>query len=398
MNYLANKSYLAIIPETVEGTALKPTNFIPLINESIKTTLNLTPDNRLKGSAWKGDDLMRGIRKHEGDLTVWGDPITLGHLFNMLYKKGTTTGSATGYTHPFTADSPKSYTFEISKGNYAQRFFGVKADQLKLNFVDGKLQAVVSIKAMGQFSVSSLKAALSGSVTSLKLSNAYDINPTTGLAIGDVISVKLDSGSWQDLTITGITDGETIAFSSTSITAAAGNAVILKPQTPSYSGLRDPLYLGNALAGIGADSATATSNAATKATSTPFYDFVLTLKNNLLDAPTFGSQDPLKLLPQSLEAELTLKQLFEDQGQRLKFLQSDKQALTLIATGQEISGGTTKESLTIKLHKIKATSNDEPLDVDQYVFDNQTFAVLYDSGDAYAIEVSIVNNAAGTVY
>jgi len=185
-NYLGSKSYLAMKPETTAGTAVKPTAFCPLVSESIKTILGLAPDRRMKGLDWKSDDLLAGDRKHEGDIVIYADGDNLGHLLNMTYLKGTTTGDETGYTHPFTVGSPDSYTIEIQKGPYAQRYFGVKADQLKVEFVDQKMQVTASVKAMGQFSVSALKEALSGAVTSLKLSSAYDMKPNSGLAVGDV--------------------------------------------------------------------------------------------------------------------------------------------------------------------------------------------------------------------
>lgn len=397
--YLGQKSYLAVKPETTAGTAVIPTNFIPLVSEAIKSVLNLSPDRRMKGLNWKSDDLLAGERKHEGDIVIYPNADDLGHLFNMLYLKGTTTGSATGYTHPFTVGSPKSYTIEIQKGPYAQRYFGVKADQLKLDFVDNKLQATASIKAMGQFSVGALKEALSGSVTSLKLAGNYDSKPNSGLVVGDTICVELDSGSYQDVVLTSVNaDGETLGFGTVSITSAIGKKVYLKAQTPSYTGQLGILTLGNALIGVGADSSTATSNSESKALATPFYQFAFSLKNNLLDAPASGSKDPFQLLPQVREGEITTRRLFENESQHLAWLNMTKQAITMVITGDEISAGGTHESFTIKFHNVKLTANDEGLEVDSLIFDSQTLEVLYDQTDGYAIEITIVNKTAGTSY
>ena len=399
MNYLGSKSYLAMKPETIAGTAVKPTVFCPLVSESIKTILNSTPDRRMKGLDWKSDDLLAGDRKHEGDIVIFADGDNLGHLLNMTYLKGTTTGSATGYTHPFTVGSPDSYTIEIQKGPYAQRYFGVKADQLKVEFVDQKMQVTASIKSMGQFSVGALKEALSGAVTSLKLNSAYDMKPNSGLAVGDVLVVIGDNGVGVEATITTVNaDGETVGFSAITVTGAIGNRVYLKAQTPSYTGIVAPFFLGDTLIGVGADNATALSNAGAKATATGMYNFAFTLKNNLLDAPASGSKDPFQLLPQTREAEITTRRLFEDETQHKAWLNSIKQAITMISTGEEISAGGTHESLTVKFHKVKLTNNEEPLELDALIFDAQTFEVLYDSTDGYAIEISLVNKTAGTDY
>ena len=399
MNYLGSKSYLAMKPETIAGTAVKPTVFCPLVSESIKTVLGLAPDRRMKGLDWKSDDLLAGDRKHEGDIVIFADGDNLGHLLNMTYLKGTTTGSATGYTHPFTVGSPDSYTIEIQKGPYAQRYFGVKADQLKVEFVDQKMQVTASIKSMGQFSVGALKEALSGLVTSLKLNSAYDMKPNSGLAVGDVLVVIGDNGVGVEATITTVNaDGETVGFSAITVTGAIGNRVYLKAQTPSYTGIVAPFFLGDTLIGVGADNATALSNAGAKATATGMYNFAFTLKNNLLDAPASGSKDPFQLLPQTREAEITTRRLFEDETQHKAWLNSIKQAITMISTGEEISAGGTHESLTVKFHKVKLTNNEEPLELDALIFDAQTFEVLYDSTDGYAIEISLVNKTAGTDY
>jgi hypothetical protein len=399
MNYLGSKSYLAMKPEATPGTAVKPTVFCPLVSESIKTIFNSTPDRRMKGLDWKSDDLLAGDRKHEGDIVIFADGDNLGHLLNMTYIKGTSTGGATGYTHPFTVGTPDSYSIEIQKGPYAQRFFGVRADQLKCEFVDQKMQVTASIKAMGQFSVAQLKEAVTGSVTSLKLSSAYDMKPNSGLAVGDILVVIGDDGNGVEATLSSVNvDGETVGFSAITVTGAIGNRVYLKAQTPSYTGIVQPFFLGDTLIGVGADSATATSNAGAKATATGMYNFAFTLKNNLLDAPASGSKDPFQLLPQTKEAEITTRRLFENESQHVAWLNSIKQAITMISLGEEITGGTTHESLTVKFHKVKLTTNEEPLESDSLIFDTQTFEGLYDATDGFAIEISLVNKTAGASY
>ncbi len=394
MAYLSDKSYLAVKVEATEGTAVKPDVFIPLVSESIKINPTHTADRRFAGRTWKSDDLLKGSRSHEGDVVVLGDPDNLGHILNMVLTKGTTTGSLTiGYTHPFTVGSPKSYTIEIGKGTYAQRFFGVKGEKLKLDFVDGKLQATLSIKAMGQASVATLSTALTGAgMTSAVLKQDYDLKPNTGFVIGDTITV-----GGVDIVLTGVNaDGVTLEFAAITVTASAGDSVVLKLQTPSYTGLPDPFYQGNALVGVGADEAAATTAAGTKATATPMYEMSIEKTNNLLSAPATGSVDPIKLLPQTRECVLTISQLFETEAQHQKWLDRTKQALTLIVKGKAITTGV--EKLTWKCHKVKLITNDEPLEVGAYMFDKQSFECLYDSADAKALSVELINHIAGTVY
>ena len=152
------------------------------------------------------------------------------------------------------------------------------------------------------------------------------------------------------------------------------------------------------MVGIAATSALADTAAASKATATPLYQFSFVVKNNLLDGQATGSQSPIKLLPQTREAQLSIGRLFEDVGQHVAWLNSVKQALTLSSNGDVISGGSTKENFTIKFHKIKPITNDEPLEVGSLIMDNQEMEVLYDTADAVAINVSIINKTAGTSY
>jgi hypothetical protein len=353
----------------------------------------------MKGLSWKSDDLLPGDRKHEGDIVVYADADNLGHLLNMTLSKGSTTGGASGYTHPFVVGEPDSYTMEIQKGPFAVRYFGVKADSLRLEFEDGLLKATTTIKARGQFSVATLKETLNGSVTSLKLEHNYDDRPNTGLVVGDTITLKLDSGAYQDIVITSVnTDGETIGFGALSITAAAGNPIYLKAKTPSYTGLSKPLMRGDTLVGIASTSALATTNAGSKATATPIYDLVIDIKNNLFDAPATGSKDPYQLLTQLRESQITISRLFESEDQRQKWFDMTKQAITIITLGSVITGGSTKEQLTIKFHKVKLLENNYTAELGSLIQEDQSFEALYDAGDAMALEVSLVNKTAGTSY
>lgn len=399
-NYLADTSYLAVIPEAVgaEGTALKPTNFIPLISESIRSDLAHEADRRMKGVAWKSDDLLRGSRNHEGDIVVLADPDNLGHLLNMTLKKGVTVdNSPNGYVHPFTVGAARSYTIEIPKGTYAQRYTGVKGENLKLEFVDGKLQATLNVKAMKQFSVAALATALTGvGMTTVVLKQDYDLKPTDGLVAGDILNIT-DSGTGLEVPCTIVTvdaDGITLTITSAEITASIGDAVKLKPQSPSFTDLVEPFFQGNALVGVGADETAATTAAATKATATAMYEFVINKINNLLSAPAGKSMDPVKLLPRTQEANLTISQLFETEAQHQAWLDRIKQAVTMIVRGKAI--GTALELLTWKFYKVKLITNEEPLDVGEYIFDKQMFEVLYES--TVAMDVSLVNRSAGTVF
>jgi len=397
MNFLGDKSYVALKPQSVATTPVIPTNFFGLVSESIRVNPNFEADRRMKGNDWKSDEILKGSRTIEGDLVLLGDVEALGHLLNMVYAKGSTSGNGTdGYTHPFLPGDGKSYTIEIPRGNYAQRIYGARGSNLKFEYENNKLKCTVSIKALGQFYGASLAVALTGAAqTTAVLSTEYDERPTDGLVVGDTIIV-----GGVEVVLTSVNaNGTTLGFASTAITAAVGDALFLKAQTYSPGTFREPLYMGQTLVGLGADIAAATIAAGARATATPCYQIVSNLKNNLLDAPASNFNGPAVLLNQTKEADLNLKTLFETPGAFQQWIEAAKRAVTIVVTGKAIKTDlTTFELLSIKYHKVKRLTNENAVEKGAYIYDDQKFEALYDNGDAQSIEISIVNRTAAASY
>ena len=399
MNYIADKSYLAIKKETTEATAVRPTVFLPLESADIKTILNNAPDRRMHGNDFESIDLSQGERSHEGKIKVWADPDTLGYILDMFVKKGSSTGSAgAGYTHPFTVENPNTYTIEIPKGNYAQRFFGVKGDELNLIFEEAKLKAEMDVKAQGQFSAAVIRDAITGGAGAvLSLKQDYDLEPTRGLVAGDVIVIGAGTATEEEKTITSIgANGTDITFTaSIASNHSIGDVCYLKAQTISYATLQKPFYFGDVLVGFGADESAAATAAASKTTATPVHELAIKFQNNLLAAPTTNYRDPIKLLPQVKACELTIKQLFSNPDQHVKWLNLVKQGMCIIMRGRMINTGTpTYNKFTFALHNAKLGDNAEPLNVGEYIMDEQTFKAAYDTGDAKALTIELVNETA----
>ena len=396
-NYLADKSYLAVKPQVAAATPIVPTIFIPLLSESIRVNPNFSANRAMKGLSWKSDELLKGPRNIEGDLEIWADPDSLAHFINMMYVKTSTSGdAASGYTHLFDVGEGKSYSIDIARGIYAQRIYGARGDKLKFTFEDNKMKATLSIKALGQFNSASVAVALTGAgMTTAVLSTNYDLRPTDGLVVGDIVII-----GGVELTILTINaNGTTITFVSTAVTAGVGDPVYLKAQTPSFTDLQEPCYAGNSLVGVGADSAAADTAAATRATAIPCYEVGLELDNNLLDAPASGFTGPAVILNQVKSGTVELTRLFTDPTNFQKWIENIKQAMTIITTGRYIKTDlSTSEKLTIKMNKTKLITNEEPLDVGQYIMDKQKFEMLYDMTDGDSVSITVVNRSAGTVY
>jgi len=393
MNYISDLSYLAIKKETSEGVAVIPDTFLPLESADIKTILNNEPNQRMFGVDFESVEASQGERKQEGQIKIWADPDTIGYIFDMFMKKGADSGNANdGYTREFTPEDPNTYTIDIPKGPYAQRFFGVKGDELNLIFEDAKLKAEGNVKTMGQFSASSLLEALTGAgMTSLKLNQEYDLEPTRGLVAGDVLVV-----GGVDITIVSLgADGFTVNFGSTSVTASIGDPVYLKKQDCSQSAIQKPFFFGDVLVGFGADASAAETAAGSKTTATPVHELKINFKNNLLNDNSSQERDVSKLLPQTKMIDVEIKQLFETVEQHMNWLELTKQGLCIIMRGRTINKATpTRNQLKITLHKAKIMEGEEPLEKGSYIFDQQTLKGLYDIGDGKAITVELINETA----
>lgn len=384
-------------PQVAAATPILPTNFFALLSESVKLNPNLAADPRMKGMQWKSDELLKGARTVEGELSFYADPTILGHLLNMAYLKGVTAGdAASGYTHPFTPGEGKSYTIDIVRGIYAKRLYGVRADSIKKSFQDNKMVVAVNIKALGQFYTASLAVALTGAgMTTAVLSTDYDLAPNSGLVVGDVLII-----GGVDVILTSVNvDGKTVGFASTTVTAGVGDPVHLKAQAVSLGTQLEPFYMGNTLVGLAATSALADTAAASRSTDTVYENITMTLKNNVIGQPGTASTGPSVLLNGVQEAQVETSKLFEDPTQYQKWIEWVKQAITVIATGRFIKTDlSTSEKLTVKFHKVKATTMDQPLSGDSYIFDKQNFEALYDAGDAKTVEIELVNRTIGTDY
>jgi hypothetical protein len=397
MTAFADQAYLAVKPQVAAATPIIPTNFIPLISENIRLNPNFTADRRMKGLSWESDELLKGPKQWEGELEIYADPDSFGHFLNMSLLKGTTTGdAANGYTHPFTVGDGDYYSLDIPRGIYAERLWGVRGNNLKISFEDNKMKATIGIKAMGKFYTASLAVALTGvGMTSAVFSTDSGLRPADGLCVGDHILI----GAVDLAILTVNANGTTVTFASTTVTAAIGDPVHLKAQTPSFTNLQEPFYFGETLVGMAATTAAADTAAGSRATATACYEIGFEIDNDLLASPASGYGGPAALLNQVRSASLELSRLFVDPTQYQKWIENVKQAVTIISTGRYIKTDlTTSELLTIKMNKTKLMTHEEPLEVGNYIYDKQKFKVLYDSGDGAALTITLVNRTAATSY
>lgn len=396
--YKSDEGYLAIGVQTDISTAVTPDVFIPLIEEDITSDPNNERVDQIVGKDWKSNLILQGNRTSGGKIKINADPENLGHLLNMTMKKGSTTGDADGYTHPFTVDEGDYYTIEILKGNYVHRLVGCRITKLGLSFEDGKMVAEADIIAKAKFNYGTLKTALTGEgMTSVVFDEDFDPEPCNGLVAGDVIQVWV-SGSATDVTVATVeTDKKSITCDATEVTATAGDLITLKAQTPSYSTLQRPFRFGQMLIGIGANETAATSAAGSYSNATPVDELSFEFDNATEEHHASGDNDPL-LLDGVPDASLKLKKLFETAEDVQQWNDRAKKAITVIITGDEVGSGGTYSSLTLKLYNVKPSKSSNQISVGDYVYDETDFFVEYDDSEEKAVEATLINSHDGSDY
>jgi len=397
MNYKSDSGYLAIGVQVDATTPVIPDVFVPLIEEGLTSDPNNERVEQIVGINWKSNLILQGNRTSGGTLKINADPDSLGHFLNMTMAKGSTTGTADGYTHPFTIDTAKYYTIDILKGNYIHRFVGCQISKLGFAFENGNLQLTAEVMAKSKFNYGTVKTALAGAgEVAVVFDELFDPEPCKGLVAGDVIQTWVAGVATDIIIATVSADHKSITCAATEVTAGIGSLITLKKQTASYSTLQRPFRLGQALLGVGADETAATANAGSYALATPTDEIALDIDTAIEERFASGDNDPI-LLAGIPDATLVLKKLFELAEDVQQWNDITKKAITIIMTGDEIANGT-YASLTIKLHNVKPSKVDNKLNVGDYVYDETEFMVEYDDTDSIAMEISLVNATAGSNY
>ena len=395
MNYLSDKSYLAIGKQSAQGTPVKPSVFVPLIDADLKTDPKPTRVKQIAGINWASNKVLQGVRSHSGSITVQCDPDTLGYLLDILALKGTTTGDGSvGYTHPFDILTEGNYfTFEVLKGNSVVRMSDVKIKKIEFSFADGYLEAKIDIVAGSAFTGATLASALSSSITAVPCDILYDITPLDNLVAGDVIQIW-HAGVATDITITTISaDKRSANCSSTACTASKGDLVSLKAQTPSYANLLRPFKFGRVLVGFGVDMATALSNAGAYASATALDDLKISLDKGIIENSMTGKENPV-ILAGVPDGTMTIKKLFSNASEAQAYQDIAKQCAVIIFTGDEITAGY-PASLTMKFYDLKVAKNDNKIKKGEYIYDETEFTIEYSNADAKSMDIVIVNKTAG---
>lgn len=376
-------SYMAVGKEATKGTAVTPSNFIPYYEQTIETDEHVIKDMPIFGNKFRTFQVLQGNRTHKGTITGNGDPNTIGYWLDMLYTRTSTSGTGP-YTHTFALSpttDPNSYTVDISLVSQVIRYYGVQASKIVLGYQGDELQPQISVSALGSFYGAEIASV---STTTLTLATTHDPSPTTGLVIGDLVKVtKVDGSVSTNFTISSLT-ATTVTLNATAAAFAAGDMLVLRPQTPSYSLLPNFIWANNQFC-FGATATAALSAAQTRLE--PGSQVTLTHDFKSDDGENrSGAYDPASLIRMVGDAELKVKQYFDNPDQLKFWLSVAKNAMV----NRQYANGTTYE-LRTTLNNIRLAKLPFQTKYDEVIYQDEDYVTQYDLTDAQGVSVTLIN-------
>ena len=238
----------------------------------------------------------------------------------LTYVSGTPTGNITfsaavagtsnwGFT--LTANPTKSYTMDISTGNFVKRFFGVMASKMTPSWNKNELQAKVSLSALGSFLGAQLSTAPTGSNPyTVTFETAYSPTPTAGLVVGDLIRFYHQGGaSYTDAAIATVVSGTQITTTTNVTSFVAGDYMYLRPATPSFNVLNTFLW-SNTEFQFGSTLTAAKSAAQTRVEQGSTWELMNNFEKDA-GSDRSGSEDPASLVRTTGNVSLTVKKFFD---------------------------------------------------------------------------------------
>jgi hypothetical protein len=381
---IADVGYVAIKKETTPGTPVTPNVFVPYYKQNLSTSVNLIEDEPVVGNKFKRYQALQGIRSHKGSITIMAEPNSIGYFLDMLATKTSTTGS-NPYTHSFgvsTTTQPYSYTLDISYGSQVMRFYGVQASKITIGWDGQKMVLEIDISALGSFLGREIASIATTAVT---LDTTYDPAPTTGLVATDLVTVtKEDGSSTLNTTVASLTG--TVATLGTSAAAfTAGDMVVLRPQTPSYS-LLQPFLWGRTQFLFAATATAALSGAQTRLDPGTEISVMHDFQSDEGEARS-GSFDPASLIRTVYDLDVKVKKYFDTPEQIKQFNSLAKKALIMRA----YTGSTNQYELRATINNYKIRDNDMPTEKESGIYHTMNMAPIYDQTDAQGFDLKLIN-------
>jgi hypothetical protein len=385
--------YLALAKETVKGTAVIPTDPVPLYKETMTTDLALQELTPAVGTKFKRSGTAPGIRIHKGTLEVMAEPNTAAKIFDMLLTQGTESGTSV-ITHPFTLDNttnPNSYTVDISMGNQVFRFMGVEASKIAPNYSNNEMRLTVTASALGAFSTREIATYNSGNPNTITFKTDYDPAPNKGLVAGDLIKVTKANGVEINSTIVAVNaDGVTITCTGTLSGVNPGDLISLRSTTQNYNDLAlNPFLWANTQFCFGATVAAALAASQTRIEQSSTWEVEHTFESDN-GAQRSGSFDPAALVRTFGDVTGKIKKYFDSPVEVNNFLARKSQALVI--RHFVYSAGNTYE-LRIVIDQAQYKDGGKPgLESDKVLYHEFTILPSFNITNGEGMSVVVIND------
>ena len=387
---IGNLGYFGLIKEAAVGTALTPTDYIPLYKESMSTLLNLVPDTPIFGNKFDRYQVLQGQRSHTGTVELMAEPNTMGRIVDMVLTQGAASGAGP-YTHPYTLGaSSASYTVDISTGNVVSRYYGVQGYDFNPAWDKNEMRMNLSISALGSFQGREIATVVT---TTLTLKTDYDPVPNKGLVIGDLVRIyKASTGATLDTSILTVNaDGITITLNASAAAFAPGDFIFLRPATPSLT-LQTPFLWAKTIIGFGATASAALTNATyplqTRLEQGSTWNIVHKFENNN-GADRSGGFDPAALIRTVGDITFKAKKFFDTPEDLENYNSLAKNAVVI----RHLAGATNQYELRITINHIKTDGKVVPdLQAGSVNYSDISFIAQYDNTDGQAFDVKVINN------
>lgn len=386
--------YAALGKQSGPLVAVTPALYTPYYTQALVTDFKVASDEPVYGSRWKRFQSLKTTRKHGGSITVMAEPNTAAYWLDMLSTKTSTTGS-NPYVHTFgqsvTVD-PNPYTLDVSMGAQVIRYIGIQASKVAIGFQNGVMQFTVDVSGLASFHGREIASI---ATTTVVFKTDYDPNPTFGLVVGDLITIKKIDGSLStNFTVASINaDGVTITISATAAAFAAGDMLVLRPATPSLSVLT-PFIWPKCKFFFAADAATALSNSALDSNQTRLDDGTTLEITNEFTNPDgegrSGAFDPASLIRGRYDVSFKVKKYFDLPDDFKYWNALTKRALVFIAQ----SGPTNAYQLKVTLNNLSITKDALQTSSGAAIYHDLELAPNYDSTDGLGATWAATNAVA----
>lgn len=331
-NPYSNYGYVALIKQTTSA-AIKPTNYLRVIKESLTAKFGLQTINEVAGERERNIRSIQGKIEVDGDIELYIEPKMFGHLGRSLFGAPTSQTVATGlYRHVFeVTDTTRLYTFDVQPGDapWVNRFFGAQITKMSITREDNAMKCVAT--------VAPTKAFINARVTTAASSGtSLDVDQTSGLTTADTLLVISKADGYTtvaELTISAVNSETNLGVSTIGASIAVGDLIKIKRATVTASSYNqdNPLQFHNgSTVYVGADIDNTTEEAKE--------DFVVEVMNEVEPRFTSGitevSRYPNEVLTKGYSANGKITKFYNNESKLDKLRKNEKIGVRFFMQGQ----------------------------------------------------------------